>query len=146
MKFIIIVSVLVLGLFLTACGSGDSAGNVNGTWSAILTDANSNPAISFTTSFTQASGTELNITHFSFTTSGACFASQQVTETGSFGLTGNFNGQVSGAFGMTITATNNPSDVLSLQGTVNGGKITGTWALVGGGSCSGNGSFTMTRM
>jgi hypothetical protein len=112
----------------------------------MLTNADGTPAFAFTTSFTQGSGSNLNVTNFSFTTSGSCFESQTVSETGSFGLTGNFNGNVSGAFGMNISATNDPSDVLTLQGTVSNNKITGTWTLAGSASCSGNGTFTMTRM
>ena len=146
MKFIGIACTLILAVAMAGCGGGNSSGNINGSWSAMLTNADGAPAFSFTTSFTQASGTRVNITNFSFTTSGSCFESQQVTETGSFGLSGNFNGNVSGGFGMTITATNNPSDVLTLQGTVSNGKITGTWTLAGGASCSGNGTFAMTRM
>ncbi len=145
MKFFAVVCVLMFGVLLSACGNNHS-NNVNGNWSAMLTNSDGSPAFAFTTSFTQASGNNLNVTNFSFTTSGSCFGNQPVTETGSFGLSGNFNGNVSGAFGMTISETNNPSDVLTLQGTVNNNTITGTWTLVGSTSCTGNGSFTMTRM
>ena len=86
----------------------------------------------------------MNVVNFTFTTPGACFDSQQTTETGSFSLSGNFNGSVSGSFGMTIKTTGGTDDVLTLQGTVNNGRITGTWTLTGGASCTGNGSFTMT--
>jgi hypothetical protein len=112
----------------------------------MLTNADGSPAFAFTTSFTQSSGSDLTITNFNFSTSGSCFGSDPVTETGSFGLSGNFNGNVSGAFGMTIAATNNPADVLTLQGTVTNGKITGKWTLVGSASCSGNGDFSINRM
>ena len=146
MKFIGIACTLVLAVGLVGCGGGNSSGNINGNWSAMLTNADGSPAFAFTTSFTQASGSDLTVTNFNFSTSGSCFGSDPVTETGSFGLTGNFNGNVSGTFGMTITATNNPSDILTLQGTVNNGKITGTWTLTGSVSCSGNGNFTINRM
>lgn len=145
MKFISVVCILTFGVLLSACGNSPS-NNINGNWSAMLTNADGTPAFAFTTHFTQASGSNLNVTNFSFTTSGSCFGSQPVTETGSFGLTGNFNGNVNGAFGMTISATNDPSDVLTLQGTAHNGTISGMWTLVGSASCSGNGSFTMTRM
>jgi hypothetical protein len=145
MRFIGVLCVLTVGVLLSACGNS-SSGNINGNWSAMLTNSDGTPAFAFTTAFTQGSGTNLNVTHFSFTTSGSCFGSETVTETGSFGFTGNFNGNVSGAFGMTISATNNPSDLLTLQGTVSNGKITGTWTLTGSTSCTGSGTFTMTRM
>jgi len=146
MKFIGLVCVLMLGAVLSGCGGGNSSGNINGNWSAMLTNTDGTTAFAFTTSFKQGSGTNLTVANFSFSTSGACFNSQPVTETGSFGFTGNLNGQVSGAFAMTITATNDPSDVLKLQGTASNGKITGTWTLTGSTTCTGNGSFAMTPM
>ncbi len=145
MKFIGIVFVLALAIAFSACGS-NSSNNINGNWSAVLTNSDGTPAFAFTTSFTQASGSNLNVTNFSFTTSGSCFGSQPVSETGSFALSGNFNGNVSGGFGMAISATNNPSDVLVLQGTASNNKITGTWTLTGSTSCTGSGTFTMTKM
>ena len=145
MKFIGLVSVLMLAAALSGCGGG-SSGNINGNWTATLTNTGGTTALAFTTSFAQGSGTNLTVTNFAFTTSGECFNSQTVTETGSFGFTGNFNGNVNGTFAMTIASTNNPSDVLTLQGTVSNGKITGTWSLTGGTTCTGNGNFTMTPM
>jgi hypothetical protein len=57
---------------------------------------------------------------------------------------GNFNGNVTGTFEMTITTmfpgTNN---VLTLQGTVTGNTISGNWTLTGGTGCTGNGTFTI---
>jgi hypothetical protein len=145
MKFIGVTCVLMLGVVLSACGGGgNSSGNINGTWTATLTNSDGSPAFAFTTVFTQSSGTSLTITNFSFSTSGSCFESEPVTETGSFGLTGDFNGRVSGTFAMTITQKNNPSNVLTLHGTVNNGVITGTWTLTGSVTCTGNGSFTAT--
>jgi hypothetical protein len=87
----------------------------------------------------------LNVVNFSFTTSDACFASDQVTETGSFGFGGDFQGHVTGTFGMVISSTGSDQAVLTLQGTVKNGTITGTWTLTGTtGACSGNGQFTMS--
>ena len=139
---------LALGLTMSACGSGNNSpgsGNINGTWTATLTDTGGSPVYTFSTSFTQGSGSTLNITNFTFTSTGPCFASYQTSETGSFGLMGNFNGNVTGTFEMIITtmfpgATNN---VLTLQGTVTGGTISGNWTLTGGTGCSGNGTFSI---
>jgi hypothetical protein len=135
----------VLALVLAGCGSGAGNGNINGTWTATLMNSGGTPTFAFQTAFTQGSGSNLNVVNFSFTTPGNCFASQQTTATGSFSLTGNFNGNVSGAFGMTIETTGAEKDVLTLQGTVNKGQITGTWTLTGTlASCTGSGNFTMT--
>ncbi len=90
----------------------------------------------------------MSVTNFTFTTTSSCFASQ-TSETGTFALTGNFNGNVMGTFGMMISTmfpapqTNN---VLTLQGAVNNNTISGTWTLTGVSGCTGNGSFTITKM
>lgn len=133
---------------MAACGSGSTSGNINGTWKASLTNADGTPEYAFTTSFTQNGNGTLTVSNFTFTSAGPCFASQSTTQTGSFALSGNFSGNVTGTFGMTATtrfpgaATQN---VLTLQGTVSGSTITGTWNLTGVSGCSGNGNFTITR-
>jgi len=140
-----IVGAVVLAFVMIGCGgNGSGGGNINGNWTATLMDTGGTPTFAFTTSFVQGSGSDLNVVNFSFTTPGTCFASQQTTETGSFSLTGNFNGSVSGSFGMTIRTTGDVEDILTLQGTVNNGRITGTWTLTGSASCTGNGNFVMT--
>ena len=141
-----IISVVMLALVLTGCGSGaGGGGNINGSWTATLMNTEGTPTFAFQTTFTQGGGSNLNVVNFSFTTPGNCFASQQTTETGSFSLTGNFSGNVSGAFNMTIATTGAEKDILTLQGTVNNGQITGTWTVTGTlASCTGNGNFTMT--
>jgi len=144
MRQIAIVATLVFALVMGGCGMGHDGGNINGNWTATLMNTSGTPTFAFSTSFVQTSGSDLDIVNFTFTTPGTCFESQQTTETGSFSLSGNFNGQVSGSFGMTIESTGAVNDVLTLQGTVNNGKITGTWTLTGSTSCTGNGIFTMT--
>jgi hypothetical protein len=140
---------VVFALILGGCGGGSSsAGNINGTWTAALTNSDGTPAFNFTTSFTQASGTAVSVTNLNFTTSSDCFSSQ-TAETGTFGFSGNFNGNATGTFGMTISTlfpaaqTNN---VLTLQGTMSNNTISGTWTLTGVPGCTGNGSFTVTRV
>lgn len=139
---------LLLSLIVTlaGCGGGNSnMGNINGTWTATLTNPQGGTAFAFTTNFMQGSGNNLNVVSFQFTTSGSCF-SGPTSETGSFVLSGDFNGHVSGQFGFTISTTF-PSDnnVLTLVGTVNGNTISGTWTLTGVSGCTGNGNFTMTH-
>lgn len=143
------ISLLIfLGLVSIACGGGStSSGNINGTWNATLTDPNnsSGPAFAFRTAFTQTSSSTLNVTTFSFNTENdSCFGTSG-SETGSFGLAGNFNGDVSGAFAMTIQSASPSGNTLTLNGTVSNNQITGTWTLTGPG-CTGNGTFTMNKM
>jgi len=146
-----VLFLIAMEMITAGCGSSSSngsSGNINGNWSASLTNADGTPAYKFTTTFTQSSNGSVSVTNFNFTSAGPCFSSypsSDYTETGSFGLTGNFNGQVNGTFGMKITtnfasASNN---ALSLQGVVAGSTITGTWSATGLSGCTGNGSFTI---
>jgi hypothetical protein len=45
-----------------------------------------------------------------------------------------------------VTSGNPSGNTLTLNGTVNGNTITGTWQLVGGTGCTGNGNFTVAKM
>jgi hypothetical protein len=149
MKQIAIAVLLTLGLTLGACGGGGgTAGNVSGNWKATLTNPDGTPAFAFTTTFSQTSGdTTVNVTNLSFTTATACFNSQ-TSETGSVTLSGNFNGSVKGAFGMTIsTMFPGTQNVVTLQGNVNNNTILGAWTLTGAQSgCTGSGNFTLTKI
>ncbi len=150
MKQIAVAMLLALGLTLSACGGGTTSANViNGNWTATLTNPNGAPTFAFTTSLSQNSGSSsVNVTNLSFTTATACFSSP-TSQTGSFVLAGNFNGDVTGAFAMTVstmfsTAQNN---VLTLQGSENNNTISGTWTLTGVQSgCTGSGNFTIIKM
>jgi hypothetical protein len=146
-KQIRVVVLLALALTVPGCGSGPRSGHINGFWVATLNNANGSPVYSFSTTFTQGSASTLSITNFTFTVPGPCFESyqgDQYSEAGSFTLSGNSNGNFAGTFGMTISTifptTNN---VLTLNGTVNGDTISGTWSATGLQGCSGNGKFTI---
>jgi len=145
MKLSVIALLLSLFVTLAGCGGGSHQDNINGNWTATLSNPNGDTAFAFTTNFTQGSGSNLNIVSFQFTTAGNCF-SGTTSETGSFSLAGDFNGNVTGQFGMTISTTfSSNNDVLTLQGTVSGNSISGTWTLTGVPGCTGNGTFTMTH-
>ena len=139
-----VAMLLVLVVMLAGCGSNSNSGNINGNWKATLTDANGTQVFSFTTSIIESGNGTLSMSNFSFSTSSSCFVSGQ-SESGTFGLAGNFNGNVSGTFGMNIQSVTPPGNTLALSGTVTGNTISGTWMLTGGAGCSGNGNFTMTR-
>jgi hypothetical protein len=139
------VVVCLLGFMLAGCGKG--SGNVNGNWTAtLISPPDTTPVFAFTTTFTQGSGGTLGFTNFTFTTAGTCFATGPFSQTGSVSLSGNYNGNVTGSFAMTVTTmfptTNN---MLTLMGNVNGNTVAGTWTLTGGTGCSGNGNFTAIR-
>jgi hypothetical protein len=149
MKQFGIAVVMAVGLILLACGGGSSStsNTVTGNWTATLTNSDGTPAFAFTTSLTQSNGTAtVTGTNLSFTTSTSCFTSGG-SQTGSFVLSGNFNGNIIGAFQLTVTSGTPSGNTLVLQGTVNNNTITGTWNLTGSTQgCTGNGTFTLTRM
>jgi len=145
MKQLGLALLFLVGLTLAGCGSNSNSSNINGTWKATLMSAGSTPVLTFGTSLVVNGNGSLNITNFSFTTNSPCFVSGE-TESGSFTLSGNFNGQAKGSFGFTVNSGTPSGNTLTLAGTANGNTITGTWTLTGGSGCSGNGGFTMTRM
>lgn len=141
-----VIALLALGLTLFGCStSGSKASNVNGNWTASLTDTHGAQVLAFNTTITESSNSSLTVSNFSFSTNSACFVSGE-TESGTFALSGNFNGNVAGKFGMNVVSGSPGGNNLTLTGTVNGNTITGMWSLTGSPSCTGNGTFTMTRM
>lgn len=145
MKQFVAIALLVVGLVMAGCGTTSNRGNISGNWSATLTDNNQNQVFTFSTSLVDNGDGTLKITNLTFSSNSSCFVSGE-TETGTFGLSGNFNGSVKGTFGMTITSGAPSGNVLTLSGTVNGGTISGNWNLTGGANCTGSGTFTMTKM
>jgi hypothetical protein len=148
-QYLGIVMLLSLCIATAGCGSSSNSNsnNINGSWTANLTNPDGSPAFSFTTNFTQQSGTSISVTNFKFTTASPCF-SGDTTETGTFGLSGNFSGNVAGTFGMNVATmlSDGTNNQLSLQGAVSGNTITGTWALTGASGCDGKGAFTINKM
>lgn len=145
MRRFAVAALLVLGLALAGCGSSNHSGNINGTWNATLLDTNNTTVFSFGTSLSENGDGSLTITNFSFATNSPCFVSGE-TESGSFTLSGNFNGSVSGSFGFNVASGSPSGNTLKLTGTASGNTISGTWTLTGGTGCTGSGAFTMTKM
>jgi hypothetical protein len=142
------IAVLLLGMTLVGCGGGNSSdsNNVSGNWTAALSDSNGAPVFAFTTSLMQNSGTVVSVTNLNFTTATPCFASAG-SETGSFILSGNFNGNVTGAFQLGIQSGTPSGNTLVLQGTAKNNTISGTWTLTGvTAGCGGSGTFIMNKM
>jgi hypothetical protein len=143
------IVLLALGLVMLGCGSGsNSSTNINGNWSASLVNTPTGPTIyTFTTTFTETSGGGVSVTSFTLNSSnGSCFTGQ-TTETGSFTLSGNFSGNVTGTFGMTITSQDTGGqNILMLQGGVGpNNTITGNWSVTGTTACLGQGTFTINK-
>ena len=146
MKHFAAAFVLLMGIVLTGCGSdSNNASNINGTWNATLVSGGNQTVFAFGTDLTVNGDGSLSVSNFSFTTNSPCFVSDE-SESGSFTLSGNFNGMVNGKFGFTVLSGSPAGNTLALSGTANGNTISGTWTLTGSGGCTGNGTFTMTKM
>ncbi len=147
MKNIAAVMLLTSSLALSGCGSNSNGmGNINGTWNATMSESGVE-TLAFMTNLTVNSDGSLGTSSLNITVNTTTCAFPTVTETGTFTLSGNFNGQVSGKFHYVVTSTGTEVNTLTLDGTVSGGKITGTWTVAGtSGGCHGNGTFTMTPM
>jgi cytoskeletal protein CcmA (bactofilin family) len=139
MKKFAVAMLLVAGLTLAGCGS-NNPGNINGNWTATLTGSQN---FTFTTSLVSNSDGTVTVTKLSFS-SNSCFVSGE-TETGTFAVGGNFNGNVTGTFGLIVQSGTPSGNVLTLKGNVTGNTITGNWTLAGGGNCNGSGTFTMNK-
>jgi len=144
MKYFAVALLLVVGITLAGCGSNSNLANINGNWNATLIDSTNATIFAFGTSLVVNGDGSLAISNFKFTSNSPCFATAS-SESGSFTLSGNFNGNVKGSFGFTAQSASPAGSMLTLNGTANGNTITGTWSLTGTG-CSGNGTFTMTKM
>jgi hypothetical protein len=135
-KMIGLASLLALALILDGCGGSGSSNNINGNWMATLNNPDGSVAYQFSATFTQGSGSELNITNLTYTTSSSCPALATTNSAG-----GSF---AAGAFTMSEIFLNVGGPELNLQGPVGNDTISGQWTLSGlVPPCSGNGSFTM---
>ncbi|HEY3973337.1 MAG TPA: hypothetical protein VGM18_10055 [Candidatus Sulfotelmatobacter sp.] len=144
MRYLAAAVLLAIGLILVGCGSnGSNPSNINGTWNATLTDTNNVTAFTFGTSLVVNSGGSLTVSNFTFTSNSPCFVSGE-TPSGSFTLSGNFNGQVNGAFGFVVKSGTPAGNSLTLTGTATGNTISGNWTMSGT-SCTGSGFFTMKK-
>jgi PBP1b-binding outer membrane lipoprotein LpoB len=141
-------AVLLLGITLvfSGCGSNSTAtnANINGTWSATLANSTLANMFTFSTHLTGNADGSLGTTNFSLTMNNTPCTFSSSTETGTFTLTGTFNGQVSGKFHYVIMSTGVEVNTITLDGTVSGGQISGSWTVSGAtANCSGFGTFTM---
>ena len=141
-----VVALLGVTLIFSGCGSNSSTtnANINGTWSAALSSSSSVNTFAFMTHLTVNADGSLGTTSFNLTLDNSPCTFSSSTESGTFTLTGNFNGQVSGKFHYVVMSPGVEVNTLTLDGTVSGGKITGTWTVTGTtANCTGNGTFTM---
>lgn len=113
---------ILLALGLTLAGCGNSRANIDGNWTTTLvTPPGGTPVFAFQTNFTGSGGGAFTVTSLTFTTTGTCFNTPPFTEVGTVSLSGDYNGHVTGSFGLTITTqfSTGTNNVLTLNGAVN---------------------------
>lgn len=149
MKYAWGILLLALLALSVACANNNNSNdnvNVSGNWSAALLDANGNQEFSFTTSLVQQSNNGVSGESLTFTTNSACFVDGG-TETGALTLNGNTSGVTSAGLQLNITSSGSSAgNTLTLNGTYQNNNVTGTWTLNGGLGCTGNGTFSMTKV
>jgi hypothetical protein len=147
MKYFALAVLLAVGLTFVGCGSNSSSNpaNINGTWNATLVDTNNATYFQFGTSLVVNGDGTLTVSNLTITSASPCFATA-ASETGSFTLSGNFNGNVQGKFNFMLQSASPAGSTFTLTGTANGKTISGNWSLGGSFGCTGTGTFTMTRM
>jgi hypothetical protein len=144
MRRVTAIALLGISLILSGCGANTHAtGNINGLWNATLSSSGAT-TFTFMTNLTVNADGSLGSSSFNLTLNNTPCTFPTATETGTFTISGNFNGQVSGSFHYVVTSTGAEVNTLTLNGTVSGGQITGTWTVSGAtANCTGNGTFTM---
>lgn len=132
-----------IGMILAGCGSNSAnPANINGTWNAQLSGTG---ALSFGVALAMNNDGSLSVTNLNFKSNSPCFVSGE-TASGSFAVMGNFTGSAMGQFNFEVKSGSPAGNTLSLTGTGNGNTISGKWTLLGSSGCTGNGTFTMTKM
>lgn len=149
MRHLRLSPVCALAIMLMACGSGSSSSNnVSGNWSTTLSSKGAS-VLAFTALLTQGSSNAISVTNLTFTMATTCFTSG-TTASSTLGADGTMNGAGGNTFQMTLqsgTSNVNGTNMLTLQGTLANGTISGTWNETGTGSgCTGTGTFSMFKM
>jgi len=134
--------VLGLGTLMAACATDHTS--INGTWRATLSSRNGAEEFDFTTGLVAISNNGLNVTNLTFNSQNPCFPGTS-TASGAFASSGDFNGNASGGFQLTVNSTTGGNQ-LTLIGMLNQNSLAGTWTLTGQTSgCTGSGTFIMNR-
>jgi hypothetical protein len=137
------IAVACASLALASCGN--SPQNLDGFWIADVRSSDNSLAFTFNANLAQGNGNNVNVSNLSITPSEPCFASG-VSVSATFSSMGSANGLQTVSFAMKVStmSASAVNNVLTLQGTRNSdGSISGTWALTGQTSCSGDGTFRM---
>jgi hypothetical protein len=134
--------VLGLGMVMAACATDHTS--INGTWRATLSNSNGGEEFDFTTGLVAISNNGLSVTNFTFNSQNPCFPGMS-TASGAFAASGDFNGNASGGFQLTVNSTTGGNQ-LKMNGMLKNSSLEGTWTLSGQTSgCAGSGTFIMNR-
>jgi len=144
-------------LMVMGCGSNNTTTTsantaANGIWESALVGEDAGVGVfNFTTSFTVGSDNSLNVTYFSFLTTGPCFPLTGESTSGTFQVTStaatstaSFQFMVQGS-SSTLSLTGTATGTTDSSGNTTWTSITGAYSLTGGTGCTGKGTFTMTQ-
>jgi hypothetical protein len=143
-----LIALVVLALFLVACGSTPAPRKIDGAWKASVLNPDLSVAYTIDTTLNQGTGSSVEVISFNFTSAAPCF-SDPLGQSATFSATGHSGGVETGPFAMNVSTAfgTGMENVLALTGTRNAdGTITGTWTQSGLSGCSGSGNYTMTLL
>jgi hypothetical protein len=146
--------IFLMEVVLLGCGLSSAPQNpLTGNWTAGLLNSDGSTAFGISSTLKQ-NGQTLSVTTFSFASPSSCFAAG-TTATALLTMADTTHGTMSGSFAMTLQsgpANQNGMNTLTLQGSLIGKVISGTWTLSGTGTqCnavgnSTSGNFSMVQM
>ena len=153
MKPLTLSFVLFLPLIVSGCGGAStafhasSAAKLDGIWTAQALNTDGTRALVFQALMKQASNSAVRVERFSFLVPTPCFP-QNPSGDATFTPASNANSSLTGPFLMTVTdAASSDNSTLTLQGSINGPVISGTWNVSSGNaSCAGDGTFEMDQL
>jgi hypothetical protein len=134
---------LATALILPGCGGSSTSTDFSGNWAATLSNTASTTVYVFNAAFTQTSADAVTVAGLKFTTGGAPCFEELGSQTGQLTI-----GSTSTTLQLTILGAQpgaSSLNTLTLEGTVSGSNVSGTWVLQGFGGCTGSGNFTMTK-
>jgi hypothetical protein len=165
MRKLAILIVLELGMATGGCGTNNPNSGNKGDWEAQLFGGTDQASLlNFIVSFSVVDSGPLHITGFAFFNQGACFSTDQKSNSasGDASFTTANGGKVDGTLNLTVTSKTNDS-VLALTGeltgtsnatatstgTLSNGVVTGKWTLSPGTNApncnAGSGAFVMCQ-
>ena len=149
MKQFAVAVLFVMSLALIGCGSNNSSNsnNVNGNWNASLVSGGNSPVFAFGTTMTANSNGSLVFTNFHFHHQlRQCCALRQAKPKPVRHPERGFQWQCERQIWHECAIRNTLRQCIGSRGSREREHDTGKWTLTGSSSCTGSGTFTMTKV